>query len=94
MQITLQQAFEILQDCVAVIVDGDALTYPSSNYLTGDLDNEFMTLRWQDGQGLTYESVFVEENNQMVEMADSDLVFTDTKGYKTVLTILDYKKLD
>lgn len=45
--ITLEKAFSILEhDIVCISIDG-FLAYPRLLGLTGDLENEFMTISWK-----------------------------------------------
>jgi len=91
--ITLKEAHDILSDCSAVILDGNALMYPYTADLEDDPTNEFLYLSWTDEEGLSYNVKFVEENNQNVTIEGAFMTLTDNEGDKVILTILDPKQL-
>jgi hypothetical protein len=87
--IPLKLAHELISDAAAVIVNRDSLMYPSVDDLTGDADNEFLYLSWQDDTGLEYSIKAVEENNQTIKVTDQgDLILTDDEGDEFELTLL------
>jgi hypothetical protein len=90
--ITLKEAHDILSDCSAVILDGNALMYPDTADLEDDPTNEFLYLSYID-EGLDYNVKFVEENNQNVTIEGAFMTLTDNEGDKVILTILEPKQL-
>jgi hypothetical protein len=92
-EITLKETYEILEDCSAVIVDDNALVYPSLNDLTGDLRNEFLYIGW-DSDGEEFGIQFLEGHNQVCSVSGSSLFLKDSEGEETQLTILTTKKLE
>lgn len=91
-QITLKDAYNILQDCSAVIIDDNVLVYPSLDEPSGDLRHEFLNLAWEQ-EGEDFEVRFLEGNNQEVQVSGSSLFLVDSDGQDAQLTILEPKKL-
>ena len=91
--ITLQEAYNILEEASAIIVDDDALIYPSLADLEDELDNEFLYLSW-DSEGLGFAIKFKEENNQHPKVSGDRLLLNDTEGEEISLTILMPKTLE
>lgn len=92
MKIPLQKAFKILEDASAVIINDDTLIYPSLSDLTGEDDNRFLYLEWEE-EGLEYNLKFNEGDNQEVEIIGSCMFLYDTDSEcsatdHTQLTIL------
>jgi hypothetical protein len=93
-KITLKEAYNILEDASAIIIDDNVLVYPSLSDLKEDDTNEFMYLSW-DNEGLGYELKFCEGDNQEVEVAGSSLFFYAVGDiYRTEVTILTKKELE
>lgn len=62
--ITLQEAYDIIKSSKAVIIDDDALCYPSLSELTGDPGNEWLYVGWDDGENEFY-TRFIEEEQKI-----------------------------
>jgi hypothetical protein len=75
--IPLQEAYALLENASAVIVDDHVLVYPGLSGLEGDDANEFLYLRWED-EGLGYRLTFNEEFNREVDIVGSSLFLYDT----------------
>lgn len=78
-KITLKEAYRILEDASAVIIDDDVVLYPSLSELKEDDTNEFLFFRWDDG-GLEYTLIFKEGDNQEVKVSGSSIFLIDTKA--------------
>jgi hypothetical protein len=95
--ITLKEAFRILEDASAVIINDDVVLYPSLDMIEGSDENEFLFFRWDDG-GLEYTLKFCEGDNQEVKLVGSSMFLYDTdsngKEDYTQLTILITKELE
>lgn len=91
--ITLKEAFQILEDASAVIIDDSTLVYPSLSELEDDDSNEFMYLSWDD-EGLEYNVKFDEGDNQEVKISGSSIFLIDTEGEENQITILTTKELE
>ena len=89
-KITLKQAFNRLKESAAVIVDNDALVYPSLADIKNEPDNQFLYLSWWDVDGLGYVVKCMEENNQTVKVTDdgSLMILEDMEGDRIQLTLL------
>ena len=89
-KITLKEAYAILEKASAVIIDDNALVYPSLWELNGDPENQFLYLSWEDG--VEYYMKFCEGDNTEVGVAGSSLFLYDTDADDetclTKLTIL------
>ena len=92
--ITLKEAYNILQDASAVIIDDNVLVYPALDMIEGSDENEFLYLSWDD-EGLGYEVKFCEGDNQEVEVAGSSLfLYAVGDIYRTEVKILTTKELE
>jgi hypothetical protein len=95
--ITLKEAYQILEDANAVIIDNDVVLYPSLWELRDDETNEFLFFRWDDG-GLEYTLTFKEGDNQEVKVVGSSMFLhdTDSEGEDDhiQITILITKELE
>ena len=87
--IGLKQAFNRLKESAAVIVDNDALVYPSLDDITNTPENEFLFLSWEV-EGKEYRVKCIEKNNQTVKVSDdgSTMLLEDEEGDKIELTLL------
>jgi hypothetical protein len=85
--ISLQRAYDLVEEAAAVIVNHDGLTYPQLEDLIGDPDNEWLYLRWADNDWNTFSVVFNESANPRINM-DGNLVMTDHEGEDTILSLL------
>jgi hypothetical protein len=96
-KITLKEAYNILENASAVILNDDVVLYPSLWELRDDETNEFLYFRWDDG-GLEYALTFNEGDNQEVKISGSSMFLydTDSNGDEdhTQITILITKELE
>jgi hypothetical protein len=95
--ITLKEAYQILEDANAVIIDNDVVLYPSLQELEDDDTNEFLFFRWDDG-GLDYTLSFKEGDNQEVKVVGSSMflydIDSDGDEDHIQITILTTKRLE
>jgi hypothetical protein len=94
--IDLKEAFEILQDCSAIIIDDSRLIYPFLNEITGEDDNPFMDLSWEE-DGEDFVLRFYEFYNKTVTVSGSSMFLyeeNDERDSPTQITILEPKKLE
>jgi hypothetical protein len=96
--IPLQEAYTILQDASAIIIDDSVLVYPALSDLEFSDENEFMYLTWSDEQGQDYDLHFAEGDNQEVKISGSSmfLIDTDTEAEEDAIqiTILTTRELE
>ena len=87
--IGLKEAYNRLVESTAVIVDNDALIYPSLADIRNEPDNLFLYLSWEV-DGLEYAVKCMEENNQTVKVTDdgSLMLLEDMEGDRVQLTLL------
>lgn len=87
--IELKDAYGRLQDCAAVIVDNDALVYPSLSEIENNPENQFLYLSWEMA-GREHSLKFMEQNNQTVKVSDDGalMILEDTEGDRVQLTLL------
>jgi len=76
-KITLKEAYAILENASAVIIDDNALVYPSLWELDGDPENQFLYLSWEN-EGHDYSLKFCEGDNTEVAVVGSSLFLYDT----------------
>jgi len=84
--ITLREAFEILENAAAVIID-DTVTYPTLYDLIESDENEFLHIGWEVDD-LGYTAIFQEGDNQFVKVSGSSLFMVDDRGEETQVSIL------
>ena len=89
MKITLAKAVALLNECSAVIIDEDVLTYTGFVEETEEDTNEFLFLTWES-EGLDYSIAFLEKDNQEVELdiETATLTMKDKDGEPCDLTLL------
>ena len=96
-KITLKEAYGILQNASAIIIENNAVIYPSLYELEDDDTNEFLYLKWDD-EGLGYSLKFNEGDNRDVKIVGSSMFLydTDSEGEEdhTQITILEAKELE
>jgi len=94
--ITIKEAYQILEDASAIILDGSVLVYPSLSNLEDDDTNEFLYIQWDD-EGEGYNLKFNEGDNQEVTIIGSSMFLYDTDSDAeedhTQITILTTKEL-
>jgi len=95
--IPLEDAYKILEDASAIIINDSILVYPCLSDLEYSDENEFMYISW-DEEGLEYNLNFCEGDNQMVKIVGSSMFLydTDSNGEEdhTQITILTTKELE
>jgi len=95
--ITLKEAFQILEDASAVIINDHVLVYPALSDLQDDELNEFLYFSW-DQEGLEYDLHFNEGDNQEVKVSGSSIFLLDTDAETEddhiQITILTTKELE
>lgn len=84
--ITLQEAFSLIQEATAVIVDDNALVYPSQYELTGEDDNEWLYLSWEE-EFVDFALTFIEEEAE-IKFDGSSIYMEDSDGDECKLTLL------
>ena len=95
--ITLKEAYQLLEESSAVVVD-DAVLYPSLADLSGEAENEFLYLSWTDSDYHEFSLKFSEGDNQTVKVSGSSLFLYDTDANDdsdlTQITILQPQPLE
>lgn len=89
--ITLQEAYDILDHCSVVIVDGVTGIFPDLNDLTGEDDNVFLDLT---DEGTDLDLSFEEGQNQEVVIQYGRLGVTAIGGTTVWLTPLIPRTLE
>jgi len=77
MKIKLEDAYGILENASAVIINDNVLVYPCLSELQPSDENEFLYLSWDDC-GCEYSLKFCEGDNQEVEVIGSSMFLYDT----------------
>lgn len=72
-KINLKEAYSILKDSKGVIVDEEFITFVNLHNPTGEGDNIFLELDWNDGDGYTYTLKFREKDNQEIKVSKTSL---------------------
>ena len=96
--IPLEEAYKILEDASAIIIDDNVLVYPALSDLEFSDENEFMYLTWSDEDGQGYTLKFEEGDNQQVKVSGSSIFLLDTDAEADEdaiqITILTTKELE
>ena len=96
--IPLQEAYSILEEASAVIVDDSVLVYPALAELEFSDENEFMYIAWNDEDGQEYVLKFAEGDNQEVKVSGTSIFLLDIDAEAeedaTQITILTTKELE
>lgn len=77
--ITLEQAHRLLEECSAVSLEDSEPFYPSMSDLTGEDDNLFAYLGWEN-EGQDYSLQFTEGQNRLVTLVGNLITLTDHEG--------------
>lgn len=85
--ISLQEAYNILEECSAVITEDYGLCYPSLWDLIGEDDNEWLFCQWDDEKGYVYSLVFNEDCGE-IKFDGTNLYLTDAEDDEVKLTLL------
>jgi hypothetical protein len=86
--ITLETAFEILETASAVILNDDVTLYPGLADLTGEDDNAFMLLSWENEKGNECCLRFCEGDNREIEQKGDFLFLFAGDGEKTKVMVM------
>ena len=89
-EITLRKAFEILQQCTAVILEG-RFVEPHLYEIEDEYGNEFMSLQWSEefeGSELDFVVSFNEGDNLKVPLEGCELTLVNSEGEEETLTLL------
>jgi hypothetical protein len=94
MIIPFEKTFSLLNDCSAVIIDDNALVYPSLDHEAKEGEDEFLHLSC-DGKGFEVrEHYFNKEDNETVEVVGTSVFLKDTDGEEIQLTLLFPQNLE
>ena len=95
--VNLKEAYYWLSFASAVIINENAVVYPSLRELTGERENEFLYLSWED-DGKDFSLKFNEGDNLEAKIEGCCLFLYDTDANddddRTMLTILAPKQLE
>ena len=89
-EINLQQAYDLLQQSAAVVLDG-RLIEPILLGVEKDESNEFMYIDWEEeyeDETLTVDISFIEGDNQIVLVDGSKMILINSEGTEEELTLL------
>lgn len=99
--ISLNEAYDILENCSGVIVDDHVITYPSLFEVLNEDDsddNEFMFISWTESDGEEYYLKFTQGDNKEVTISGSSMFLydSDSNGVDcgVQITILQPKNLE
>ena len=91
--ITLGKAWDFLNDCVAVVVNDEQLSFPSLDLLKGEDDNEFLFVGWECDK-VKFNMKFLEKDNQEVKVVDFCMYLIDSEGEEVSLNLLFGRKIE
>ena len=91
--ITLGKAWDLLNDCVAVVVNDEHLSFTSLDLLKGEDDNQFLFVGWECDK-VKFNTKFLEKDNQEVRVVDFYMYLIDFEGEEISLNLLFGRKLE
>ena len=89
-EINLHQAYDLLQQCVAISLEGRIIE-PTLMGVQDDDSNEFMYVSWEeefDDENLTVEISFYEGDNQIALIEGSNLTLINSDGEEEEFILL------
>jgi|APCry1669192062_1035393.scaffolds.fasta_scaffold02542_7 hypothetical protein len=92
--IPLKEAYQILEDCSAIITDDHVVTFPCLSDLEESDENEFLYIGWVGEHGEEYSVKFEEGNNQEIKVSGTSMFLVDNEGDECQITILTPKHLE
>jgi hypothetical protein len=94
-KIPLQEAYQILEEASAIVVE-DQVLFPVLSPPKGENHHTFLLLEWEDSEKLWYELEFDEGENQTVAVSGSSLFLfpNDTPEEEVQITVLQEKNLE
>lgn len=90
--ISLEEAYSLLEQCAAVVVDNNAVVYPSLWGLTDDEEDDFLYLSWED-EGDEFNLKFSQGPNGQVKVENGIMYLIESKGEVISLLLLEPKKI-
>ena len=78
--ISLVDAHNALQNCNAVIWNDSMLCFPAVFDLPENGNEEFLSLRTDDDDGQTFETSFIQNENEIVRIDGSTMYLIDSNG--------------
>jgi len=84
--VNIGNAYELIASSSAILLEGRALL-PELVDLEHEPDNEFFKLKWHEF-GLDFEVIFLEGDNQEVQVEGSSLILVNNEGEEEEITLL------
>lgn len=91
--ITLEKAWDLLNECVAVVVNDEQLSFPSLDTIKLDDDNQFLFVGWECDK-VKFNIKFCEKDNQEVRVVDFYMYLIDSEGEEVSLNLLFGRKIE
>lgn len=88
----MEEAYDLLEQASAVIVDDNAVTYPTLDVFTGEPDNEWLFIKWENDEGQEFSVKFNER--AAPKISGGKLVMVDHEGEETTITLLQVWRLE
>ena len=85
-KISLQEAHDLILESSAIIINNDILLYPSLDSISGDPENEWLYLSWDDGYH-EFALKFIEEE-QDIFFDGTTITMKDSEDDEVDLTLL------
>jgi len=83
--ITTQEALTLIQNCAAIVID-NVVTYPTWEELTGDTDDCWLDIVWEDDFN-EFGVTFAEDCGE-IEFDGTNLFINDINGDEQMITLL------
>ena len=91
-----KEAYELIENADAIILDDDALMYPSldtEGILEDESEDYNLNLSYMDSEGLEYSYDFFWNENNEIKIEENHLILMDDRGEPCKITILEAKTL-
>lgn len=92
--ITLEEAYKLIESASAVIVDDNVVTYPSLYELTGNPDDEWLFMKWEDEDSYHEFTLSFSENCGEIKFDGTNLWINDITGEENMITLLVPMKVE
>ena len=89
-EITIQDAYHILRQCIGVMIE-DRFVEPSIFDIEDDYSNEWLSLQWEEeyrGEILDVVVAFTEGDNQKVLLEGSELTLVNADGEEETIVLV------
>ena len=85
--ITLQEAYDLIAQSEAIIIDREAVVFPSLWEITNEPENEWLYCSWEDSDYHEFSVTFIEEKQDIL-FDGTTIYMKDSEDEDTEITLL------